>query len=37
MHDGLTGSDGMHNPLLLGAVNDSEGLPISAMGFAPGM
>ena len=37
MHDCLTGSDGVYNPLLLGTVNDSEDLAASAMDFAPGM
>ena len=38
MHDCLiTGIDGLYNPLLLGAVNDSEDLAASAMGFAPAM
>ena len=37
MHDYLTGIDGLYNPLLLGAVNDSEDLAASAMDFAPGM
>ena len=37
MHDGLTGSDGLYNPLLLAAVNDTEDLATSAMDFSPGM
>ena len=37
MHDCLTGIDGLYNPLLLGAVNDTEGLAASTMNFAPGM
>ena len=37
MHDCLTGIDGLYNPLLLGAVNDSEDLAVSAMDFATGM
>ena len=37
MHDCLTGSDGLYNLLLLGAVNNSEDLAASAMGFAPGL
>ena len=37
MHDCLTGSDGLYNPLLLGTVSDSEDLAASAMDFAPGM
>ena len=37
MHDCLTGSDGLYNPLLLGAVNNSEDLAASEMDFAPGM
>ena len=37
MHDCLTGIDGLYNPLLHGAVNDSEDLAASAMEFAPGM
>ena len=37
MHDCLTGIDGLYNPLLLGAVNDSEDLAASVMDFAPGM
>ena len=37
MHNCLTGSDGLYNPLLLGAVSDSEDLAASAMDFAPGM
>ena len=37
MHDGLTGSDGLYNPLLLGDVSDSEDLAPSAMDFAPGL
>ena len=36
MHDCLTGIDGLHNPLLLGAVNNSEDLVASAMDFTPG-
>ena len=36
MHDCLTGSDGLYNPLLLGAVNDSEDLAANAMDLAPG-
>ena len=35
--DCLTGIDGLYNPLLLGAVNDSENLAASAMDFAPGI
>ena len=37
MHDCLTEIDGLYNPLLLGAVNDSEDLAASAMDFAPGI
>ena len=37
MHDGLTVSDGLYNPLLLGAVNDTEDLATNAMDFSPGM
>ena len=37
MHDCLTGIDGLYNPLLLGAVNDSEDLAVSAMDFATSM
>ena len=37
MHDCLTGSDGLYNPLVLGAVNDFEDLAASAMDFAPGI
>ena len=37
VHDSLTGIDGLYYPLLLGAVNDSEDMAASAMGFAPGM
>ena len=37
MHDCLTKIDGLHNPLLLGAVYDSKDLAASAMDFAPGM
>ena len=37
MHNCLTGIDDLYNPLLLGAVNDSEDLAASAMDFAPGM
>ena len=37
MHDCLTAIDGLYNPLLLGAVNDSEDLAASAMDFAPSM
>ena len=37
MHDCLTGIDGLYNPLLLGAVNDSEDLAASAMDFALSM
>ena len=37
MHDCLTGIDGLYNPLLLGAVNDSENLAASAMDCAPSM
>ena len=36
-NDCLTGSDGLYNPLLLGAVNDTEDLAISSMDFSPGM
>ena len=36
-NDCLTGSDGLHNPQLLGAVNDAEDLATSAMDFSPGM
>ena len=37
MHDYfLTGSDGLYNPLLLGAVSDIKELAASAMGFPPG-
>ena len=37
MHDCLTRIDGLFNPLLFGAVNDTEDLAASAMDFAPGM
>ena len=37
MHDCLTGSDGLYNPLLLGAVNDTKDLATSAMYFSSGM
>ena len=37
MHDGLTGNNGLYNPLLLGAVNDTEDLATSTMDFPPGM
>ena len=37
MHNCLTGSDGLYNPLLLGAISDFEDLAASAMDFAPGM
>ena len=37
MHDSLIGIDGLYNPLLLGAVNDTEDLAASAIDFAPGM
>ena len=37
MYDCLTGSDGLYNPLLLGAVNNTEGLAASAMDFVPGV
>ena len=37
MHDCLTGTEGLYNPLLLGAVNNSEDLAASAMDFAPGV
>ena len=33
----LTETDGLHNPLLLGAVNDTEYLAGSAMEFSPSM
>ena len=36
-HDCLAGSDGLYNPLLLGAVIDFEDSAASAMYFAPGM
>ena len=36
-NDCLTGSDGLQNPQLLGAVNDTEDLATSAMDFSPGM
>ena len=37
MHDCFTGTDGLHNPLQLGAVNDTEDLAACAMEFAPAM
>ena len=37
MHDCLTGTDGLYNPLLLGAMNNTEHLAASVMDFAPGM
>ena len=37
MHGCLTGIDGLYNPLLLGAVNDTRDLAASAMNSAPGM
>ena len=37
MHDCLTRIDGLYNPLLLGVVNDSEDLAVSAIDFSPGM
>ena len=37
MNDCFTGSDGLYDPLLLGAVNDTGELAASAMDFAPGM
>ena len=37
MHDCLTGIDDLYNPLLLGAVNNSEDLAASAMDFSLGM
>ena len=37
MHDCLTGIDGLYNPLLLGAVSNSEDLAASAMDLSPGM
>ena len=37
MHDCLTGIDALYNPLLLGAVNDSEDLAANTMNFAPSM
>ena len=37
MHDCPTGTDGLYNPLLLGAVNDTEDLTASAKEFAPAM
>ena len=37
MQDCLTGSDVLYNPLLLGAVNDTEDVAASAMDFAPGV
>ena len=37
IHDSLTEIDGLHNPLLLGAVNDCEDLAASTMDFAPRM
>ena len=37
MHDCLIGIDGLYNPLLLGAVNDTKHLAAIAMDFAPGM
>ena len=37
LHDCLTGIDGLHNPLLLGAVNESKDLAASAMDVAPGI
>ena len=36
-NDCPTGSDGLYNPLLLGAANDTEDLATSAMDFSPGM
>ena len=35
-HNCLTGIDGLYNPLLLGAVNDTEDLATSTIHFAPG-
>ena len=32
-----TGSDGLYNPLLLGAIHDSETLTASEIDFAPGV
>ena len=37
MPDCLPGIDGLYNPLLLGAVNDTQDLAASTMDFAPGM
>ena len=37
MHDCLTGTNGLYNPLLLGAVYDTEDLAASAIDFAPGV
>ena len=37
MHNCLAGSDGLYNPLLLGAANVTKDLAASAMDFAPGM
>ena len=36
MHDCLTTIDGLYNPLLLGAGNDTEDLAASAVKFTPG-
>ena len=37
MHDCLTGSDGIYDPLLLDAVNNIEDLAASAIDFTPAM
>ena len=36
VHDGLTGTDGLYNPLLLGAVNGTKNLAASAIDFVRG-
>lgn len=36
-HGCLTGTDGLYNPLLLSAVNNSEDLVVSVTDFVPGM
>lgn len=36
MHDVLSGTDDLYNPLFLGAINDVEDLAASAMDFSSG-
>ena len=37
LHECLTGTDGLYNPLLVGTVNDTKDLAASAVDLEPGM